>query len=103
VQTQRLGIGDQKAEDTSARRAESDRRFPVVVQPNGEKLLEPGPILIEDAEGAIVGAHQGDRFFDNMLEERRKLNVGLDHEDGIHKVPEFLRIVYALVRHGTRW
>ena len=71
----------------------------VVAQADGEELLELRSGLIEDPEGPVAGIDQGAGLLDDVAEQDRELDVGLDHEDGVHESPELDRVLDSLVGH----
>jgi two-component system, NarL family, response regulator DevR len=101
VEAQGYRLGDEEAKDPSSSWARSDGLFLGVAQSDGQELLEAGPCFIEHPQGAVAGVDQGTRLFDQVAEYDGKLDVCLDHEDGIQQPPELGRIINVAIRHGA--
>ena len=70
-----------------------------LAEPNGEELLETGPGLVEHPEGAVAGSDQRPGLFDQMAQQDGELDVGGDHQHGVHQASQLFGVVHPCVRH----
>ncbi len=99
LQTQWFGIGDEEPENTPPRGATTYPYFLLVAQSDGQELLEPGTGFVEDAQSAVASINQGTRLFNQVAEKDRQIDIGLDHEHGVHQAAELGRTVDTSIRH----
>jgi two-component system response regulator DevR len=98
-QAERLGVGDHESEHAPSRGPRSDGSLFHLGQPDGQELLEARSSLVEHSEGTVAGADQGAGFFNQMTQQDRELDIGFDHEHGIHQATQLLRVVDVAERH----
>ena len=99
VETQRFGVCDEEPEDASAGWSASYPQLLLVAQSDGQELLEPGAGFVQDPQCAVAGINQRTCFFNQVAEQDRQFDIGLDHEDGVHQAAELGRTVDTSVRH----
>jgi two-component system response regulator DevR len=94
-----LGLGDEQPEHPSPSRSRTDDCFFVVTESNGQKLLQAGAVLVQNAERPIVRIDQGASLHDDVTEKGRQVYVRLNHEDGVHETAQLLGIFQPSVGH----
>ena len=88
AQPQRLAVADQHAEDAAAARQVADRRLRLVVDADGDELLEPGPEPVDHAERAVARAGQLDRRLDQALQQRLERELGAERDPDLDQTPQ---------------
>ena len=85
-QAQRLGVGDQQAEDAVTLGQVADRTARVVVDADGDELGEARARLVEHAERAVGGVDEVDGAADDAPQHRRQVEVGADRQHGVEQL-----------------
>ena len=98
-QTQVHGVGDQEPEDATTGRTGADGTLLLLVQPDGQELLEAGARFVEHAESAIAGADQRTGFRDHGPEQMGQIDVICDQEDRSQEPLKLLGIAHPRVGH----
>ena len=93
-------IGDQQAEDPPAGGPLADSLFLLGVEPDGDELGEGGALIVEHSEGAVAGIGHRAGLLDDVPQQRRQLEVGLQEQGGFQNPAKFGRILNRVVRHG---
>jgi hypothetical protein len=99
-------LSNEKSEYTATGWVKAYLFFLVLAQADCEELVESGPGLVEYSERAVASVHQRTSLFDQVSEEDRQFDVGLNHKDRVHQAAELGRIVHTAVRHScdrTPW
>ena len=94
------GVEDEKAEDAGPFREVTDGVDGGLVEADGDELREAGPVLVDDPQGAVAGVDQGAGHLHDVTEDGRKLDVGLDEEDGVEERLQLVGITDPVIRHA---
>jgi hypothetical protein len=87
-EAQRLPLADQHAEDPTAAREVADRRARLLVDADGDELLEPSSRRIDDAERSVARPGQLRSRLDQLLEERLERQLGAECDTGLDEDAE---------------
>jgi len=100
IQAKGLGVGDEESQHAPAGRSGSDCALLFFSDPHSQELVQRAALLVEHTKGAVTRVDQGARLLENVSEQDRELDIGLDHQHGVHQASNFGDILDALVGHG---
>ena len=101
-QPQGVGIAYEQAQYPPSGRAGSDALLLVLREPDGHELLEGRALLVQNPERPVLGTRHGARLFDDMAQERRELEIGLEQECGLEHPAELDGILDRSIWHKCR-
>ena len=87
-EAQRLPVADQDAEDPAAARQITDRRARLLVDADGDELLEPRARRIDHAERSVAGPGEPCGRPDQLLEQGLERQLGAERDTGLDKDAE---------------
>ena len=98
-QAERLGVGDEKAENPLSGGTGPYSGLFVRIQPDRDELGQGGAAIIEHSERPIAGSGHGTGLFDHVAEEYRQLEIPFNEQGCLENPPEFCRILDGAIRH----
>ena len=88
LESQRLRVLDQDAEDAATARRVADRGTDLVVDPAGDEALELLTLLVEHPERRVAGTRQLTRDGEHTLQQRLEIELGDDVRHDLHQPPQ---------------
>jgi two-component system response regulator DevR len=92
-------VGDHQAQHASPGRPSANCFLLLLAQSDGQELIERGPLSVEHPERSVAGPDQAAGLFDQVAEQDREVDIGFEHQDGVHQPAEFVGVLDPAVGH----
>ena len=102
-QAQAFVVGDEGAQDASARRAGPDGVLLLVGQAHGDELVQRAAVLAQHAQRAVLGVDQDAGLLNEPTQDHGQVQLGVEDHDGLEQATQLGGILNAVEGlHGVQ-